>query len=376
MTKRRTHDSDKKGRLLEDVVSRLQEAGIGQVNCRVKLKSQAKSDPPRTREVDVLVSVPFVLTTIHISFECRNWAKKVGVKEIDEFKGKLEDVGLPVRHGIYVTTSGFTSDALQRAAQVGVQTLLVSGLTADRLAVTINRARQSTVFIVARITMLQPINRGAAVNQTFEQKGSGGAVFDRTLDRSALLVPPLSLILDNVAASWSDGLVPRELGVHGGIIRVPDGFRLVEQSDRLKEGVIWCGLSVHGVLFRNSGTVESIALRDAISGKRRQERFDLRFPNEPESRSGVVFESEAELREGLRGEEVGYHLIQRVAVPRVQYQNFWIPISGEALLRAQELKRQGREPTFEAVEGRNIEVAWLEDPRRPHRGRAKVIETW
>lgn len=47
--------------------------------------------------------------------QCKAWSQKVGVKEIREFLGVMTHV--QVNHGIYVTTTGYTDDAIALASQ-------------------------------------------------------------------------------------------------------------------------------------------------------------------------------------------------------------------------------------------------------------------
>lgn len=61
---------------------------------------------------------------LRIAIECKNYAQRIGVEKIDEFKGKLEDVGIPQQCGIFVTVRGFTKNALRRAATIGIRPLL------------------------------------------------------------------------------------------------------------------------------------------------------------------------------------------------------------------------------------------------------------
>ena len=51
---------------------------------------------------------PFILV------ECKNWAERVGVKELRVLESKMQDRRGPVRIGIFISVSGFTKPFLQR----------------------------------------------------------------------------------------------------------------------------------------------------------------------------------------------------------------------------------------------------------------------
>jgi len=56
--------------------------------------------------------------------ECKNYAERVGVKEVEELKSKLEDVGGNL--GNMICPLGFTTPARNRAAFDGIRLYEVS----------------------------------------------------------------------------------------------------------------------------------------------------------------------------------------------------------------------------------------------------------
>lgn len=65
------------------------------------------------RQIDVLVKGIVAGQEIVIAIECKKYAKKIGIGKIDEFAGKLEDIG--VDRGILYSFEGVTGPALARA---------------------------------------------------------------------------------------------------------------------------------------------------------------------------------------------------------------------------------------------------------------------
>lgn len=68
-----------------------------------------------TRQIDVMVSGHLGPSNLKIAIECKRYKRKLGIGAIDEFAGKLQDLG--VAHGVLYCTSGYTGPAKARAAQ-------------------------------------------------------------------------------------------------------------------------------------------------------------------------------------------------------------------------------------------------------------------
>src|SRR6266487_2000361 len=130
-----------KGRLVEMIVASMhEEAGI-KIEQNVRLPSIR--NPKRKREIDVLLSGTISGYPIRIAIECKNYKSVIGAPKIDAFVGKLEQIGIPSQHGVFVAAGGFTADAIDRAKEAGIKTLILTGLTKDRLAVEIFSAVQA-----------------------------------------------------------------------------------------------------------------------------------------------------------------------------------------------------------------------------------------
>lgn len=65
------------------------------------------------RQIDVLVRGTVAGEEIVIAIECKKYAKKLGIGKVDEFVGKLEDIG--VDRGVLYSFEGVTAPALARA---------------------------------------------------------------------------------------------------------------------------------------------------------------------------------------------------------------------------------------------------------------------
>ncbi len=116
-----------RGNLLEDVVAALHEFPGIEIQKRVLLPV-IDSSSGRKREIDVLLLQHVAGYPVRIAIECKNEKDQVGSQHIDEFVGKLSDVGIPPCHGVFVSPIGYTGPALERATKAGIRTLQLDGL--------------------------------------------------------------------------------------------------------------------------------------------------------------------------------------------------------------------------------------------------------
>ena len=102
-------------------------AGRGSVERNVRLPSRSGG---RARQIDVLVrlSLPDMDDELMV-VDCKRYGTPVDIKDVEAFIGMVEDVGAAI--GLLVTTEGYTSGALNRAATgrgIRVQVIRVEDL--------------------------------------------------------------------------------------------------------------------------------------------------------------------------------------------------------------------------------------------------------
>ena len=139
----------KKGKIVEKITAAFHENPDATVLLNVRLP--VVGGGRRRREVDVLVIGQLVGYTVRIAFECKNERSLIGTQKIDEFIGKLNDVGIPLQYGVYVSASGYTKDAIERAKKEDIRVLLLEGLTKEGLSAILYEAFQAVVFLIADI---------------------------------------------------------------------------------------------------------------------------------------------------------------------------------------------------------------------------------
>src|SRR5262245_35836829 len=144
-----------KSRVVEDIVALIHEGEGVTVVQNVLLPTL--SDPTQTREIDILVTGNVSGYSIRLPIECKNYSNRISAGQIDEFKGRVEDVGLSPRNAIYVCVSGYSRDAGRRARDYGIKLFTLEGLTEDRLSSEVYQAFMSNVFFFLQVERVKMI---------------------------------------------------------------------------------------------------------------------------------------------------------------------------------------------------------------------------
>lgn len=114
------------GDIVEDIVALLYEGGEAHVRTRQRLPSRDGSGA--TSEIDVLISRPMAGKLMHVAVECKNYRSRVSKDQMGASIARLNDVGIPTQHGVFVCVNSYDAGALRFARNAGIQTLLLDGL--------------------------------------------------------------------------------------------------------------------------------------------------------------------------------------------------------------------------------------------------------
>lgn len=353
--------SDSKGRLLERIAALLHEGSNADVEIRAK--PPPLDGPSDRREIDVLLSGQLAGYPVSFAIECRNWKKRMGPAEIDGFAGKLEDIGIPTRHGIFISANGYTKGAIRRAKKAGIRPLLLQGLTEDRLSSALTDALQTTIFllpVVASMTLFDEAARDKAPRSAIEA----------TVKTVPQDLPGLVPVMNQLWELWTTGVVPTNVGEHHCFLRLPTRFQVFRTEPVLRNGVLIATIQVQAVVFALTGQASVLSLINADT--QRLERATLRaeFPDLSGQKTSVVFKTEEEVAAYLQANPNQQLLVGRVKVPRLVFQSTYWPPSQQALARFRRLKSQGKEIDFRTVESLDLGRAWelFQSPTTPTTG--------
>lgn len=310
----------------------------------------------RTREVDVLLTGSFGGYPVRIAIECKNYANRIGVNLIDEFKGKLEDIGIPIQHGVFVSVNGFTRDSRRRASSIGMRLLSLTGLTSDRLSREIADAIQSVIFVLAELRRISVRSKLADFRSSdfpLIQDSSGTAI---------------GFIWDLAWAKWRDGDVPRELGEYILPIALPNGWQW-SRADEIVSDSAEVTIRVSGLVVNFRGNAEQYALVDAQSGIIERLKIRASFENGHGSNPVSIVHSESELTELLSVSSRSRLFVDRIPLPRIAIPGMYWPPSDRALKayafethqlirRGMDLSRIPEVISLEGIEGTDLSTIW------------------
>lgn len=307
--------SNRKGRILEDVSQMLYQVSGVEVRKRVWLP------PPmggRKREIDLLITADTPVYPVKFYVECKNEREVVGAGKIDEFVGKLGYLGLPAQYGIYISPTGFTEVALEEARAYGIRTLVLTGLTRDRLEAELLDAVQSHVLYLGFVRQIRcdipglPDDVLLSDVQFYDGDGQ-------------LVGSPADLLWK---AWYVDETIPLVVGDHD--IEPPNGYYAVWDGGKYPVKTFMATLGVKAFAFHLPGKAKHLELRDAGDDSLDRQKTEIEFPAAAGYFSVQGFDSEHELNAHLEG--IGlYHVAFLVRLPRIQVHQLLWPLSARVV---------------------------------------------
>lgn len=328
---KRGKQSTEKGRLLEEIVARMHNSPRFKVERNAGVQPQ-NPNSLRPRDIDVLLSSRVVSRPAKYAIECKNLGEKVDIDKIDAFFGKLSHVGIPHEHGIYVSTSGYTRDALDRALPAGIKLLTLTGLTDDHLASVTSEASQFPVFYLCQVTGItvtnnvETVTRGEELLMFFGDDGK-----------------PCGSVADLVWNKWQEGEPRLQAGEYEISLNVPAGWHQIVNGKREPVLGIRVPVQVWALALKITGESTHHTLINAHDGIVERSQLNVTFdiPVEDKTVHTVhAFKTEADLRAFIN-ECGGVHLTARTRMPRIQWSDgFFYPLSRRV---AQLLKERSKE---------------------------------
>jgi hypothetical protein len=319
-----------KGQLVEAIVAAMHGSSSSRVLRNVRLP--ALENPRRKPEIDVLIDSTVEGYPVQIAFECKNEKKKIGTPYINSFVGKLLDVGIPTQQSIFVSASGFTKGALERAKKVGMRTFLLTGLTKDRLSAAIDQAFQAVIHLWLAVTETSLINDISAIKDFHDLT----IFYD---DQGQVVGSPLDLVWRD----WFRGRIPHAAGHHELSIELPASWRNVVDGAESIPSQVRAKVIVYAIVVSFTGHATRHALVDADTGI--VNRLHLGSSFDSHQPSLKIFDSEAELTEFLTTFQAVVHIKSRSRLPRIQWGDVLWPPSLKWMRAAAEATAQGLDPS-------------------------------
>ena len=305
-------DTCTKGRIVEQIAAWMHWSPDVTVATNVRLPSRTGG---RKREIDVLISRQIVGYPIYIVIECKNEEKAIGVGKIDEFVGKLQDIHIPVQHGIYISASGYTRGAVERADALGIRPLRLKGLTPQKLAEAVMDALKATIYLCLQVVHFPQIDIPCtSINH-----------FGMFCDLTGL---PAGTFLDILVDEWNQGNIPQIIGPHEICIAIPPNWYHLQGNKLIHTSSLLVQVYVQGLVTTRSGRANEYQLINDKSGVVEKSQVHLDFGEAPETEVLTSILKEEQLEEILQQSGVPAILQHRLRLPRILLKELFLwPLS-------------------------------------------------
>ena len=285
----------------------------------------------RKREIDVLLTSSVAGYPVRVAIECKNEAEKIGSTKIDAFVGKLKDLGIPSSLGIYVSVNGYTLGAIDRARKAGIRTLVLTGLTKDRLSAEVERAFQSMVYLFAEISQLQAERAEHEITTV-----DGFLGLCSYYDVNGVLQDVLP---DIVWRAWMKGSISSEVGKHELRFELPEGWHNIVEGKMVPARPLTTVIRVVGFVITFSGEARQHTLLDAENESTERWLTDLAFDGSLEPSYPMrTFGTEEELREYLEKQDSA-KMVGRLRLPRIKVGAMYWPASERTTKKLAEIRK-------------------------------------
>ncbi|MFZ3576252.1 MULTISPECIES: restriction endonuclease [Tenacibaculum] len=108
------------GKSLEKTIRLIQETLRSSENTKIFNNYKIKNESGQKREIDILIVSSINDFDIKIAIECKDYNKKVPVKEIEAFESKCYRIK-EINKKVFVSTNGYQTDAINAAKYYGIE---------------------------------------------------------------------------------------------------------------------------------------------------------------------------------------------------------------------------------------------------------------
>jgi hypothetical protein len=240
-------------------------------------------------------------------------------------------VGIPSSLGIYVSVNGYTGGAIDRARKAGIRTLVLTGLTKDRLSAEVERAFQSMVYLFAEIYQLQA-ERAKHELTTVD----GFLELCSYYDTDGVLQDVLPHI---VWRAWMEGSISSEVGKHELRFQLPEGWHNIVDGKMVPARPLTTVIRVLGFVVTFSGEARQHTLLDAANKSTERLLTDFAFDGSLEPSYPMrAFGTEEELLKYLEKQESA-KLVGRLRLPRIKAGAMYWPASERTTKKLAEIRK-------------------------------------
>ena len=341
-----------KGDFVERIIASMHETPGVKVERNIFLPVEDGSG--RTREIDVLLTSQVAGYPVQVAIECKNEKTSVGIEVIDEFIGKLQDVGIPIQLGIFVSASGYKRGAIFRAKKAGIKPLVLKDIT-ESLPTTVQAAFQSLIYLLLTIINIKVHNDVAQTAHAEEMlyfRGEDGKI--------------CGTIQDLIWQDWISGKISDKLGDYKIDVSLPDGWSQVVDGRKAQVHGIEVKVRVTGHVITLTGKVSQMSLIDAISHNPERNQIKAEFLTPSAKYPVFAFTSEDDLSKYIHQAKGITISIGHFRIPRIIWNAMYWPPSESSFRKIVALMQafaDGKIPdprpfNFGDIEGDDLSKAW------------------
>src|SRR6266851_1390254 len=306
----------------------------------------------KKREIDVLITAVVAGYSVRMAMECKNEARAIDSPSIEAFAAKLQDVGIPPQHGIFVSASGYTADAVERAKTVGMRTLTLRGLRDEDLLGSISEAFQSTIYLLPQVLNVTVTN---TVPPTEGPARIGSFGFYNENGKLAAVLPDL------VWRAWHAGQLPAVLGEHEVALPLPSNLHQEVNGRAAETFALATKIRIIGLAVTLQGKAQNYTLVNAADEAVERVLTDISFEASEAKLPVTSFASEEQLQAFL-SRTGAVRVTTRLGLPRIIYGNLYWPPSERVvgMLKEHEQELMAGNPvfTFQELEGTDLQTVW------------------
>jgi hypothetical protein len=360
-TTKETMSTVSKGKIAERIAALMHD----QPGLKVELNKRL---PPingkgRKREIDVLITGNLAGYSVQMAIECKNEKIPIGSPKIDAFFGKLQYVGIPPRYGIYISASGYTGGAIERATDAGIRALTLRGLTDENLFGSIAGAFQSIIYLLPQIVSLHVANE---IQPDNPRRNMDAWSFYNKEGKLVALLP------DFIWRMWLSGNIPTTLGDHELAIPLPSNLYQMVNGNIVATYEIGAKVRVLGIIVTLEGNAKEYTLVNAANNIVEKSLIEVSFEagaseaNVPITLPVTVLSSENQLQEFAQRPGSIQLTVGRIKLPRISNGPIYWPPSERV---ARTLEKQwhafeaGEIPDLQpsdlqGIEGTDLQTIW------------------
>ncbi len=309
------------------------------------------------REIDVLLTGTLAGYRVQMAIECKNEATAIGSPMIDAFVGKLQYVGIPPQQGIYISASGYTTGAIERAKAAGMKTLTLRGLKDEDLLGSISDAFQSAIYLLLQVVNVTVTNTAPPTNAS-DKIGSFG--FYHENGKLAALLP------DFVWQMWRAERLPNLLGEHEVDLPLPSNLHQRVNGKVVETLALKASIRVIGLVVTLKGKAQEYTLVNAADETIEKILADVSFEAAESKLPVTAISSEDQLQAFLSRPRAVQLTLGRMRLPRIIYGYLYWPPSERVMKmlkerwQAFEAGELSEPPVFtlQELEGTDLQTIW------------------